>query len=196
MLPFTPGLLVVDDEALVRSCLSDILSRSGYSVRNASDGFAALAAIREEIPDLILSDLNMPGMTGFEFLSVVRRRFPSIRVIAMSSAFAGGDLPQGVAADAFYQKGTDPTFLLRIMEDMTRAGQSLLSRRPRNLAPIWVPTNGHNASGEVYITVSCPECLRAFPQKIDATGATTVETSCAWCRVPIQCAIIHSALAA
>ena len=110
MLYLTPGLLVVDDEALVRTCLSDMLTRSGYTVRDASDGFSALAAIREEIPDLILSDLNMPGMSGFEFLSVVRRRFPSIRVIAMSSAYAGVDLPPGVAADVFYQKGSHPDF--------------------------------------------------------------------------------------
>jgi CheY-like chemotaxis protein len=80
-----PSLLVVDDESPVRTCLSEILSGAGYAVQIASDGFSALAAIREDMPDLILSDLNMPGMSGFEFLSVVRRRFPSIRVIAMSS---------------------------------------------------------------------------------------------------------------
>jgi CheY-like chemotaxis protein len=196
MLYLNPGLLVVDDEALVRTCLSDMLIRSGYTVRDASDGFSALAAIREEIPDLILSDLNMPGMSGFEFLSVVRRRFPSVRAIAMSSAYTGADPPQGVAADAFYQKGTHPTILLRILEDITRPGQPLLGRRPRISAPIWVPTNGHNASGEMYVTISCPECLRAFPQVFDHTAATTLETRCAWCCVPIQCAIVHSALAA
>jgi CheY-like chemotaxis protein len=78
---------------MIRACLSEIFIESGYAVRIASDGFSALAEIREEIPDLILSDLNMPGMSGFELLSVVRRRFPSIRVIAMSSAFSGVDLP-------------------------------------------------------------------------------------------------------
>jgi CheY-like chemotaxis protein len=195
MLYLTPGLLVVDDEALVRMCLSDMLTGSGYTVRNASDGFSALAAIREEIPDLILSDLNMPGMSGFEFLSVVRRRFPSVRVIAMSSAYAGVDPPQGVAADAFYQKGTHPTFLLRIVEEITRPGQSLLARRARILAPIWVPSNGDNTSGKMHVTISCPECLRAFPQTIEQS-ATTLEIRCAWCRVPIRCAIVHPAVAA
>ncbi len=196
MLYLSPDFLVVDDEALVRTCLTDLLNRSGYTVRDASDGFSALAAIREEIPDLILSDLNMPGMSGFEFLSVVRRRFPSVRVIAMSSGYGGVEFPQGVAADAFYQKGTDPAFLLRIVEEITRAGQSLVTRRPRTLAPIWVPTNGHNATGETYVTITCPECLRAFPQVFDQSAATTLETRCAWCRVPIQCAIVHSAMAA
>ena len=102
-------------------------------MRNASDGFSALAEIRDETPDLILFDLNMPGMAGFELLSVVRRRFPSIRVIAMSSGLSGTDIPNGVAADAFYRKGADPGLLLRILEDITRPGQSLVSRRTRLL---------------------------------------------------------------
>ena len=102
------SLLVVDDQALVRVCLSEVFTKHGYGVRSAPDGFSALAEIRKEIPDLIVSDLNMPGMSGFELLSVVRRRFPLIPVIAMSSAFPGQELPMGVAADAFYQKGVDP----------------------------------------------------------------------------------------
>jgi DNA-binding NarL/FixJ family response regulator len=45
-----------------------------------------LVEIRKEIAEIILSDLNMPGMSGFELLSLVRARFPSIRLIAMSDA--------------------------------------------------------------------------------------------------------------
>lgn len=196
MLDFTPSLLVVDDDALLRTCLSEMLIESGYGVRTASDGFSALASIRDEIPDLLLSDLNMPGMSGFELLSIVRRRFPFIRVVAMSSGFAGGPLPSGIAADAFYQKGTDPIFLLRIVEDIARPGQSLTSQRTRFLAPIWIPSNGHNASGEMYVTITCPECLRTFPQVLDQSAVATLDTTCSWCRIPIRCAIVYPATAA
>jgi CheY-like chemotaxis protein len=72
------NLLVVDDQALIRTCLSEVLTKHGYGVRSAPDGFSALAEIRKEAPDLIVSDLNMPRMSGFELLSVIRRRFPSI----------------------------------------------------------------------------------------------------------------------
>lgn len=65
----------------------------------------ALVEIRKEIPDILLSDLNMPGMSGFELLSVVRSSFPSIRAIAMRGAFSGVEVPIGIAADAFYKKG-------------------------------------------------------------------------------------------
>src|ERR1700747_2682690 len=90
-------LLIVDDDPSLRMSLSHIFTEWGYSVRSAEDGFSALFEIRQEIPDIILSDLNMPGMSGFEFLSVVRRRFPEIHVIAMSGAFSGDGVPPGVA---------------------------------------------------------------------------------------------------
>ncbi len=74
------------------------------------------------MPDIMLSDLNMPCMSGFELLSVVRHRLPSIRVIAMSGAFSGNEVPSGVAADAFYQKGSGIRALLKIIEGVTLGG--------------------------------------------------------------------------
>jgi CheY-like chemotaxis protein len=71
-------LLVVDYEAPLRTCLAEIFTEMGYAVRVASDGFSASESIREETPDLVLSDLYMPVMSGFELLSVIRRRVPSI----------------------------------------------------------------------------------------------------------------------
>jgi CheY-like chemotaxis protein len=106
-MPETPArLLVVDDEPSIRTSMSHVLAEIGYRVRVAEDGFAALLELRKEIPDILVCDLNMPGMSGFELLSVVRRRFPMIRTIAMSGAFCGDEAPSGVAADAFYQKGS------------------------------------------------------------------------------------------
>jgi CheY-like chemotaxis protein len=112
-------VLIVDDEPLIRESFSFVLTEIGYSVRAAEDGLSALIEIRTEIPDIILSDLNMPGMSGFEFISVVRRRFPAIPVIAMSGAFSGDEVPFGVAADAFYQKGSSVRSLLKIMGSLT-----------------------------------------------------------------------------
>ena len=88
-------------------------------MRCAADGLAALSEINEEVPEILLSDLNMPGMSGFELLSVVRRRFPAIRVVAMSGAFAGDQVPDGVAADAFYEKGNGVAVLLKTIERLS-----------------------------------------------------------------------------
>jgi len=114
------SLLIVDDEPSIRESLSFVLTEVGYSVRATEDGFSALIEIQKEIPDIILSDLNMPGMSGFELLSVVRRRFPAIPMIAMSGAFSGDEVPSGVVADAFYQKGSSLGALLMIMGTLPR----------------------------------------------------------------------------
>jgi CheY-like chemotaxis protein len=145
-------LLIVDADALVCRKLSIIFSALGYATRSVPSGFLALNAIRDEIPDILLSDLYMPGMSGFELLSVVRRGFPSIRVIAMSGKFEDTTLPPGVAADAFYQKGYQrPRLLLGAVEAMTRPQKSQAVRFPlRSDAPIWIP----DPSGEPLVAAS------------------------------------------
>ena len=97
-------IVVADDNRTLLTVLSEILEECGYSVRRALDGLEALTEIRDRVPDILLSDLNMPRMSGFELLSIVRRRYPKIKVIAMSASSPRGIIPQGVAADAFYEK--------------------------------------------------------------------------------------------
>ena len=171
-----------------------IFGALGYAIQTAPDGFSALSAIRDEIPHILLAELCMPGMSGFELLSVVRRRFPSIRVVAMSGEFAGNTVPVGVAADAFYEKGCHrPHLLLGAIEAMAHPQKSQVVRFPlRANAPIWIPTNGHDPSGEPYVMISCPECLRTFPQVLDRNKASTRNTECVHCSNPIEYAIIHS----
>jgi CheY-like chemotaxis protein len=112
-------LLIVDDEPSIRESLTQVLTELGYSVRSADNGFSALSEIVREAPELLLSDLNMPGMSGFELLSVVRHSFPAIRTIAISGSFHGDEVPSGVAADAFLQKGSSIIALLRIIETLS-----------------------------------------------------------------------------
>jgi CheY-like chemotaxis protein len=111
-------VLIAEDDVQLRSLFSTILEGAGYKVRLAEDGLAALEKMRAESPDILLSDLHMPGMSGFELLPIVRDQFPATCVVAMSSAFSGEDLPDAVVADAFYPKATNITGLLRIMETM------------------------------------------------------------------------------
>src|ERR1700720_4169135 len=132
------NLLVVDDNVALRASLSQIFITLGHTVRSVEDGFSALFEIRQKAPDILLSDLNMPGMSGFELLSVVRRRFPAIQVIAMSGAFSGDGIPPGVAADAFYGKGTNVGSLLQIVEAMTHPERLPSLRHPSTSAPIWI----------------------------------------------------------
>ena len=106
--PLKRRILVVDDDESVREVFTVMLQEKGYEVNTAENGFDALLKLKgRAIPDVIISDLNMPEMSGFEFLSVVRRRFPGISVIASSGAYGSRAVPTGVLADAFYAKGED-----------------------------------------------------------------------------------------
>lgn len=113
-----PTILLVEDDDHIRRLLCTILQQSGYSVRPVPDGVAALGDLQAEIPDILLSDLNMPRMSGFELLPVVRQQYPATRLVAMSSDFLGDDVPEGVVADAFYAKASKVAGLLQIIETM------------------------------------------------------------------------------
>jgi CheY-like chemotaxis protein len=138
-------ILIVDDEPLIRMSISQVLTEVGYSVRSAEDGIAALHEIQTEVPELLLSDLNMPGMSGYELLSEVRRWYPAIRTIAMSGAFSGDEVPSGVAADAFFQKGRSIVALLRIMETLPQSERHSYQTTSQS-APLWIHSGLHGVA--------------------------------------------------
>jgi len=88
-------ILVVDDEANARTALAELLREEGYQVDTAADGFKALPKLEELAPDLLLTDLNMPGLTGLELLDRSRKEDPERAVIVMT---AHGAVESAVAA--------------------------------------------------------------------------------------------------
>ena len=134
------SILIVEDEELVRTSLAEILTILGHRVRCAADGIAALVEINQEIPEILLSDLNMPGMSGFELLPLVRLQFPIVRVIAMSGAFCGHQVPDGVTADAFYAKGNGVAVLLKAIESLPFANRQSCD----GPEPTWLQGNGQD----------------------------------------------------
>jgi CheY-like chemotaxis protein len=185
-------LLIVDDEPYIRSSMSEILTEVGYRVRSASDGRAALAEIRREAPEVLLSDLNMLGMSGSELLPLVRREFPRIRLVAMSGAYSGEEVPVGVPADAFYPKSAGLDHLLEIMESL--APQKPIAPSPQDIpAPIWVARSTRGASGAAYVTIECPECLRTFLRVLNGASEQTCLTNCGFCGSSIRYAVIRPA---
>jgi CheY-like chemotaxis protein len=184
-------VLLVDDDPAIRNLLSIILTKSGYEVRSAQDGFSALAALRHEIPDILLSDLYMPGMSGFELLSVVRRRFPAITAVAMSSAYSGSSVPPGVVADAFYEKATSPDALLGIIRSVHNDPHGRLSFPGNPVTPIWIERNT-DGSEETHILLNCPECMRTFSQSHPKSALVIHETQCHYCLASIAYALVQT----
>jgi CheY-like chemotaxis protein len=86
MTDLAPKILVVDDEADMRQMIVDYLrDRENYSVTDAKDGYEALAVLEKERFDLILSDINMPGMKGFDLFRIVREKYPSIKRVLITA---------------------------------------------------------------------------------------------------------------
>ena len=112
-------VLLVEDDSDLRMAFCALLAQNGYRVRTAWDGLSALHERDTVLPDVVVSDLQMPRMSGFELLSTIRLQYPQIPLIAMSGVFSTNLISEGVVADAFYQKGTDPTFLMNLVGSMT-----------------------------------------------------------------------------
>jgi DNA-binding NtrC family response regulator len=95
-------ILVVDDEANARTALAELLRDEGYRVETAADGFKALGKMEEAAPDLVLTDLKMPGMGGVELLQRIREQDEDAVVIVMT-AFGAVD----TAVDALKKGAAD-----------------------------------------------------------------------------------------
>ncbi|HWC15762.1 MAG TPA: response regulator [Terriglobales bacterium] len=178
---FDYRILVVDDDPAVLDTSAVILRERGYEVRTASGGFAALAELRRSLPDVIISDLRMPNMSGFELLSVVRLRFPHIPVIAVSGEYSAA-APAGLIADTFLSKAEyKPEELFKKIADLLRDAPMRPHINKPDRAPVWVPRNN---SG--YFVVTCCECLRSFSIPEEYSGNELRQTKCIFCDAQIS----------
>jgi CheY-like chemotaxis protein len=180
-------ILVVDDEPSIREAVREMLEIGGYEVLTAVDGLDGLHALSKSLPDLIISDLNMPRMSGFEFLAVVRQRFPHIATVAVSGEYIAIGNPSGILADAFLQKGHYTLKeLCREIAKLLAASPIRSERQKSDIAPLFVP---RDKAG--YLIITCPKCLR--PNRLEAMSLNggLHETACQSCGTPVRFEINH-----
>ena len=128
-----PVVLVVDDEKVIADTLSMILSRSGFSTMAAYDGFTALELARATPPDLLISDVVMPGMTGVELAITVIQTIPGCKVLLFSGQAATVDLLEKAR-----NAGHNFTTLTKPIHptDMLNRINECLAMRETNLIPV------------------------------------------------------------
>lgn len=177
-------LLMVDDDANIRELIAILFNLHNYEVAVAGNGIEALRMLRRTKPHLLVADLQMPLMDGFELLRIIRFRFPDIGVIAISGAFEGYGIPCGVLADAFFAKGTySPAELLDRADDL--AARFPLRARPEEspLATVWIPSGDRQS-----LWIACTDCLRSFSIESSSmpelTGRHNV--SCPFCSATVE----------
>jgi two-component system response regulator MprA len=78
-------ILVVDDEPLIREVLAEVFMDEGYAVDTAADSHEALAAIAAAPPDLLITDIMMPGLSGWDLLGRVRLQHPLLPILLISA---------------------------------------------------------------------------------------------------------------
>ncbi|MCD4750803.1 MAG: response regulator [Thermoanaerobaculales bacterium] len=116
----TSSVLVVDDEPTIRNILTQNLELRGFPCRTAEDVASALEAVAEEEPEVVISDIRMPGADGTELLAELGRSYPDIAVI-MLTAFAEVDLAVQCLRDGASDFLTKPVRAAHLVTAVERA---------------------------------------------------------------------------
>ncbi len=111
-----PRVFVVDDEPVIASTLAAILQMNGFSAKVFSCPLEALTAARLKAPDLLISDVAMPGISGIDLAIQMRAQYPTCKVLLFSGQAASLDLVEGARAEGhefdLLLKPVPPTELL------------------------------------------------------------------------------------
>ena len=113
------SVLVVDDEADIRSLLTDFLKEAGYKVRTATSGAEALAAVAKDLPDLVMMDVKLPDQDGIVVLRQLKRGHSELEVIVMT-AFSGSSTAIKAMEHGAYDYVTKPFELDDLLATLRR----------------------------------------------------------------------------
>jgi CheY-like chemotaxis protein len=176
------GVLLVDDDPAIRNILSMQMEEAGFKAQQAEDGIDGLVKLRDKLPKVIISDLQIPRMSGIEFISVVRWRFPSIPVIVPSGSIQR-ELPAEAKPDRCFRKSAQQ------IPELLPAVHDLARKTPdRAYLPQVISTPVRTRPGGAgYFVLTCTDCLRLFQVTSTPENKTVERTAiCVHCeaRVP------------
>ena len=131
------NILVVDDHQVIRDMLENMLSRESYTVHCADSAKEALKILSQEPIDVVISDEVMPGMTGTQFLAVVRKDYPdTIRIILTGHASLDSAM-RAINEGEIYRFFTKPCNLVDLSVTIRQAlQQKYLKKENKRLAKI------------------------------------------------------------
>jgi CheY-like chemotaxis protein len=110
------SVLVVEDDLALREMVQEVLHDAGYQVVTAGDGQEALMKVQERMPRVILLDMKMPRMDGWEFAHLFRRQYPhGAAIVVMTAAPDAQQRAAEIAAESYLSKPFDVGDLLRVV---------------------------------------------------------------------------------
>jgi len=116
-------LLLIDDDPMFRYTVGTLLRRIGHRVEEAESGAAGLDLLRKMPVDLVLTDLRMPGMTGWEVARLTKMLHPSVPVVLVTGSAASivPDLPERQYVDAILEKPCGAAQLQAVFRTLSAA---------------------------------------------------------------------------
>ena len=118
----SPRILVADDEPALLRLLEFVLGRRGYIIQGVTNGNAAVEILKTESPDLVILDVMMPGLDGYEVLTYIREtaHLEALPVVMLTARAQLDDIQLGLSlgADAYLAKPFDPEDLLSVVESL------------------------------------------------------------------------------
>jgi two-component system nitrogen regulation response regulator GlnG len=145
------SILIVDDDARLRESFEKLMAEEGYGVRSAATGEAGLEAVKQELPDLVIMDVRMPGMGGLETLRAIREIDPKLPVIVMTAFGTTDTAIEATKLGAFdyVLKPFDIPDILTLIEQALEAGRFMRSRVEMNVGPETAPPDAIIGNSEV-----------------------------------------------
>jgi two-component system OmpR family response regulator len=142
-------IMIIDDEAGVRELLADALKMAGFETTTASDGMVAQTALRTIKPDLLIVDINMPLMDGFEFIERIRSNGDNTPALMLSARGDRADITRGLTlgADDYVTKpfGLEE-LVLRVRAILRRATFKESTPTVLTCGPISLDEDSHSAT--------------------------------------------------
>jgi DNA-binding NtrC family response regulator len=124
-------IFVVDDEPVIASSLAAILQMNGFAAKFFTCPLEALAAARSESPDLVISDVAMPGISGIDLAIQMRAQYPNCKILLFSGQAATSDLLESARAQGYdfrlLQKPVHPS---EFLSEVGRLSMGLLQAAP------------------------------------------------------------------
>ena len=123
-------VLIVDDDHQLRMSFERLLAAEGFETRTASSGEAGIAAVREALPDVVIMDVRMPGLSGLEAYAAMREIEPRLPVIIMT-AYGTTDIAieaTKMGAFDYILKPFDIPDILKLLDKAVTAGRSMRNR--------------------------------------------------------------------
>ena len=175
----SPLILIIDDEAGVRELLGDALKLAGYETATATDGMAAQTLLRTIKPDLLIVDINMPLMDGFEFIERIRSNGNNTPALMLSARGDRADITRGLTlgADDYVTKpfGLEE-LVLRIKAILRRAQFSPSTQVNLECGPIKLDEDSHQVTFNGEVVDLSPTEFRLLHVLLESKGRVLSKT--------------------